>query len=521
MKWKLGGIAVIIIAAFILGVGLGQSYPQSPVSPPTVSNTNVTTNKIVVPDWIEVEQLNASWIKSPTVAGATYVIATQTSTNKEHANWICDGSADDVEIKAAIENLSVSVGYGGKLVLLEGVYNISNSIYPSLPALGITIEGVGNVTLKVSSGFPADYGVFHGMYMNLTIRNIKIDCNGIAEYGIFFNWENLVVDNCIIANAKFDGIRLDSSGPSGTINAIITKSRFDGCDEAGIYIDEGCKNIIITDNTFRNCFAGVQLYYVTSYEKIANNHFESCSRGVVAKGLHFIITGNTIEDCEEGIYVVESSKVIISNNIMDTCKPPSFFHGIYLGLVDDSIISSNIISDAKYGIYVHRGENNSICGNIIKDSIDSGIWVGGTGAGLYSAKRHSVEMNTIRNSGNYGINLTEYAVNIICRNNDVYNGGGVANIRDVGGPNIIQFNRGFTTENSGTAIISAGSTSVIVNHGLDREPTSADITVTPITDLAGASYYWFDLVNATSFTIHVDASPTSDVAFAWRAETSS
>ncbi len=59
------------------------------------------------------------------VSGATFVVAASNSLNKEKADYICDGTADDVEIQAALDALPTG---GGKIQLLEGTYVTSATI---------------------------------------------------------------------------------------------------------------------------------------------------------------------------------------------------------------------------------------------------------------------------------------------------------------------------------------------------------------------------------------------------------
>ena len=71
----------------------------------------------------------------------------------------------------------------------------------------------------------------------------------------------------------------------------------------------------------------------------------------------------------------------------------------------------------------------------------------------------------------------------------------------------------FVTENSGTATITSGSTSVTVNHGLAGTPTI--VTVTPSADLGDV---WVDSITSTQFTIHCDSAPSSATTVYWYAE---
>jgi len=75
------------------------------------------------------------------------------------------------------------------------------------------------------------------------------------------------------------------------------------------------------------------------------------------------------------------------------------------------------------------------------------------------------------------------------------------------------------TENKGTATITAGNTYVDVTHGLAQTPSQDDIQVTPLTNLAGKSF-WVDNIGATTFRINISATDTVNHVFSWRAELS-
>lgn len=66
----------------------------------------------------------------------------------------------------------------------------------------------------------------------------------------------------------------------------------------------------------------------------------------------------------------------------------------------------------------------------------------------------------------------------------------------------------------GTATISAGQTSVTVNHGLGTTPRK--VIVTPTSN--PGTQWWVSNVTATSFTINVASAPTTNLTFYWEAE---
>lgn len=67
---------------------------------------------------------------------------------------------------------------------------------------------------------------------------------------------------------------------------------------------------------------------------------------------------------------------------------------------------------------------------------------------------------------------------------------------------------------TGTARITAGNTFVIVPHGLSTTPTLADITVTPLDDIAPWSC-WPSDPDATNFRINISSMDTKDHDFNW------
>lgn len=82
-------------------------------------------------------------------------------------------------------------------------------------------------------------------------------------------------------------------------------------------------------------------------------------------------------------------------------------------------------------------------------------------------------------------------------------------------------NPGYVTRASGSTNVPAGSTSVTVNHGLASAPPVSGLSVTPVSGWTTVSSYWIDStsITATSFTIRVNAAPSSAMFFAWQATT--
>src|SRR3990167_9545943 len=111
--------------------------------------------------------------------GATLVVAASDAldSSKATADYVCDGTADDVDINLAIAALPA----GGKVLLTEGTFYITATI---IPITGTTLEGVGNSTLLyLVSGTSDDViGTLAGASTtDVVIRDLKIDGNKAGQ----------------------------------------------------------------------------------------------------------------------------------------------------------------------------------------------------------------------------------------------------------------------------------------------------------------------------------------------------
>lgn len=70
---------------------------------------------------------------------------------------------------------------------------------------------------------------------------------------------------------------------------------------------------------------------------------------------------------------------------------------------------------------------------------------------------------------------------------------------------------------SGETLMTASTTTKVVNHGLPYAPSIEDISVTPLSGLAGGISWWVASVTDTQFTITVNAAPSVDITFNWQA----
>ena len=83
--------------------------------------------------------------------------------------------------------------------------------------------------------------------------------------------------------------------------------------------------------------------------------------------------------------------------------------------------------------------------------------------------------------------------------------------------NRVYKNRGFQTENYGTATVTTGTTAVVVNHGLDVTPQQGQINVLPNSN--PAAVWWVSSINSTSFILSIGTPAANDKSFFWNVNT--
>lgn len=129
---------------------------------------------------------------------ATVVVAAGDSTahGRAAADYVCDGTGDDVEINAALVALGAT---GGRVLLLEGTYTVGDSI--TLAGTFAMLEGQGPGTVIDASGV-GNLIVMAGAYQEVSrLYAYGGTVRGIDMSGAGFN---PVVRDCIVAGGKSD-----------------------------------------------------------------------------------------------------------------------------------------------------------------------------------------------------------------------------------------------------------------------------------------------------------------------------
>lgn len=101
---------------------------------------------------------------------ARFLIGTSTNGwTAEDCDYLCDGTADDVEIQAAINALPAT---GGEIVILDGTYNINNDIDFSEKGDSFAVSLQGNGASSKSNF--STHRIYLSSYQSISITGFYI-----------------------------------------------------------------------------------------------------------------------------------------------------------------------------------------------------------------------------------------------------------------------------------------------------------------------------------------------------------
>lgn len=319
--------------------------------------------------------------KFPTEApsgSATYTVAANNSVSagKSLADYICDGTADEVQINQAITAAN-SAG-GGRVVLLEGTYNISASV---VMKSNVILEGQGRGTcIKPVSGYTSVGIIGDGsaVITGVTVKNLFIDGNSKTGtgnvHGVYFQTtgsSKITVSDCFIESVKNAGVLFYKIQKATIRNNYIYNTGYDG-----IYVDQGY-HILINGNTLdTNGEYGVNIVTTVAVSMnitVSNNLFLNVVdkaiyfSGVLSSGAYLYasnIIGNTIYGGKTGIQIFDGNIGNITGNIIYNATE----YGIYLsGSSTHFSVNGNYVvctSSGDYSIYINsNATSNNVSGN--------------------------------------------------------------------------------------------------------------------------------------------------------------
>jgi parallel beta-helix repeat protein len=274
---------------------------------------------------------------------ARFVVGTSASGwTAADCDYLCDGTADQVEINSAITALPAT---GGEVVILDGTYNITARI--DVTKDNVSIVGNGNATILKRM---FNSSVIEGVIMLISRSGCKI--------------ANLQIDGnkAIYTNGKNHGIHLKGSNSNAVTGNTCNNNSY------GIYLSYSSYNNTVTGNTCNN-----NDNYGISLTSSSNN----------------TVTGNICyNNNNSGIYLSSSS----DNNAVtgNTCNNNDF--GIYLESSNNNTVTGNTCNSNSYGINLYLSSRNTVTGNTC---------IRGTGLTTdYTTSQHTIQLNGTGNNNN-------------------------------------------------------------------------------------------------------------------------
>ncbi len=322
--------------------------------------------------------------------------ADATDKHKNQADYICDGTADDVEINAALSQ--VGAAGGGTVFLTAGSFTLTDTI--KIPS-DVILAGEGTATKlafdtsvgdKTMITNECDY-TFAQRHptgnKNITVRDMYIDgdkdnrgSGADSIWTVGFNTvENLTIENLTIENGWTVGIRTEfctyvtiennrihNSGDDGigineeTFNCSCYGNRITDAGKGGksygapngIEVQDGSHDVTVSGNVIENCDSdGIQVSTHTGKDGCIN----------------VSIDANTVRNCENGVFVKGLSStpqiaVTVANNQIIGTTDASLY-GLQAAYTEDIVFVGNTVNNR-----VNAGRlANSNLRTIISDNI--------------------------------------------------------------------------------------------------------------------------------------------------------
>ncbi len=379
---------------------------------------------------------------------STKIVAASNSSQalKDGADYVADGTADDIEINAAL-----TAATGGKVYLAEGTYTIAASI--SVPN-NTTLSGAGSGTvITIPNGVNATFTAVTntttgGNGTGVVIQDLKLDGNkagqGAGNYGMY--------------GITFNGM---GSGtlPGGKISNVSVVNWYGNgaflWTYAGIYIAAGQRNTISNVVVHGNTNNGINI--TGTYNTVTGSDFTGNNYGIHLVANNNTVTGNSASaNTAIGIYLETASQNTVSGNVATA----NTNQNIYLLNSSSNTVSGNqaLGSSSSDGIGIASTSTyNIVSSNIVQANSAGGIYLGSP------ATNNTITGNKIHNNGgnnNRGIYFVGASSNTITDNTitDTANSASNNPINiDVNSNNNYLSNNVFSSTATGGSIVDAGT----------------------------------------------------------------
>jgi len=311
--------------------------------------------------------------------------------------FLCDGTADDVQINAA-EAYVTALG-GGTVELEEGTYVLAagGEIVPT--GGGVWYKGQGRETFINGDALLTTQHVFHITGrddIRISDMSIQTQDGGTKTCHCIFiedGSDRFRIENVIVIDSDSDGIHVEGTNIS---EGWITNCDVLDVDDNGIHVIMDGVNYMdylhVTDCTVTSAgLGGIIFAFRARYSTISDSIIDSSgSFGIeIAEGSisNLVIGCSSSNNGQSGINIDTASSNIVENNI--------FYNNTVHGILLDSVAYNNLIK----GNYTY---DNSQCGiNVVLDGSDDNVLEGNY---VWANTTHGIRVNAADNTrilGNY------------------------------------------------------------------------------------------------------------------------
>jgi hypothetical protein len=378
------------------------------------------------------------------------VVAASDSNNKKYADYLCDGTADDVQIQAAID--AVEAAGGGTVFLREGTFTIAAGLTIDTDYVNLVGEGMGATTIKLRNSHNAAVQMVNLAANYCTIRDLTVDGNKAnqasgAGKGICLDNANAGKTNCQIVRCETKNVNYASGGGNGI--AVVGCDYFlvDACqihdnEDSGIYVGSTALYGIISNcHSFLNSLEGFDIQTAT----IAVN---ACiARSNVNVGFRATGSSPIFTNCQSiantgngfglsngdhaqivGCRSVANGDGAVEEITLNSTTTGALITGCYIEPTDDGIILSG-------------ADNNIVANNVISGASLSGdntkIGILMTGTSLRNViNGNRIYLPSGSNNFQYGIREAAVADDFNLVVNNIVNDGQTATISLQGGSSV-------------------------------------------------------------------------------------
>lgn len=284
----------------------------------------------ILNDYLLQEHAGDGTHQFPTAAGILVASADAPTRIQAQANYVCDGTNDQVEINQALTDLGT---IGGRVLLSEGVFNCTGAVQMRRRTL---LMGQGRATILKAIGTWAAY-------------------DGLAQ-GALIEPISDRIDKTTVALLALDGNRWTGADVHGIYYNITTRDDFDESSDAAhyftdVYIVETRRHAVyLTGSNMRsNALTRIRAYNVGAEGE------------TVAHGFYIDCPDSFYSQCESGSSSGHGFLIEGANNRFTNCKAwYSDLNGFHVGNVRNQFAACEAQDNEQHGFYCGSGPNSFV-----------------------------------------------------------------------------------------------------------------------------------------------------------------